>query len=45
LEFLPALTFALILFTNFLVLIASIRAKALAVGAEERSPVAALPQR
>ena len=45
LEFLPALTFALILFTNFLVLIASIRAKALAVGAEEGSPVAALPQR
>lgn len=45
LEFLPSLTFALILFTNFLVLFATIRAKALAVGTEEERPVAALPQR
>lgn len=36
LDFLPSLTFALILFTNLLVLVASVRAKALAVGAEER---------
>ena len=34
LEFLPSLTFALILFTNILVLVASIRAKALAVGSD-----------
>lgn len=45
LEFLPSLTFALILFTNILVLIASIRAKALAVHSEERQTAEVVPQR
>ncbi|MGH9586502.1 MAG: cation:proton antiporter [Acidobacteriaceae bacterium] len=45
LEFLPALTFALILFSNILVLFASIRAKALEVGSEERMHAEALPRR
>ena len=45
LEFLPSLTFALILFTNILVLFASIRAKALAVGAGERIRAEVLPHR
>ena len=45
LEFLPSLTFALILYTNILVLFASIRAKALAVGAEERIQAEVAPRR
>lgn len=40
LMFLPSLTFALILFTNVLVLLASIRAKTLAVGSGERAALA-----
>lgn len=44
LAFLPSLTFALILFTNVLVLIASIRAKPLAVSKDEQSAVGALPR-
>lgn len=44
LAFLPALTFALILFTNILVLIASIRAKAISVGSHVRQPEEALPR-
>jgi NhaP-type Na+/H+ or K+/H+ antiporter len=45
LEFLPSLTFALILFTNLLVLIASIRAKALAVDSGDRIEAEVAPRR
>lgn len=44
LEFFPSLTFALILFTNILVLIASIRAKAVAPRLEEQQVAEVLPQ-
>ncbi|MFZ0663577.1 MAG: cation:proton antiporter [Acidobacteriaceae bacterium] len=43
LEFLPSLTFALILFTNILVLVASIRAKALAVDSKAQVEAEAAP--
>ncbi|GGA75735.1 sodium:proton antiporter [Edaphobacter acidisoli] len=44
LAFLPSLTFALILFTNVLVLVASIRAKPLAVPEGGQAAVGALPR-
>jgi hypothetical protein len=44
LKFLPSLIFALILFTNVLVLVASVRAKRLSLAeTEEKSPLPALP--
>lgn len=43
LAFFPSLTFALILFTNVLVLVASIRAAPLAVASSEQHPVDTLP--